>query len=153
MPRFRFKLQPVLDQREREERDKQMIVASFERERLALESRIRMCQQMMDDERTTLSAALATGQRVDLKAVKMQAGAALTYNFQAQRSVLELAGVFRKLKLAREELAGAAARRKAVELLRDQQQAEFKRAQDMKESHELDEMSVMRFQRNDGIRL
>lgn len=153
MPRFRFKLQPVLDQREREERDKQMVVASFERERLALESRIRICQQMMDDERTTLSAALATGQRVDLKSVKMQAGAALTHNFQAQRTVLELAGVFRKLKLAREELAGAAARRKAVELLRDQQQAAFKRAQDMKESHELDEMSVMRFQRNDGIRL
>lgn len=153
MSKFRFKLQPVLDQRGREERDKQLIVGAFERERLALESRIRLCQQMMEDERTTLSSALAVGQRVDLKAVKMQAGAALTHNFDAQRAVLELAGVFHKLKAARQELTAAAARRKAVELLRDQQQEAFKRVEDMKESRELDEMSVMRFRRTDGIKL
>jgi len=153
MSRFRFKLQPVLDQREREERDKQLIVAQLERERLALESRIRMCHQMMKDERATLSQALAVGQRVDLKAVKMQAGASLKHNFDAQRTVLELAGVFRKIQIAREELVRAAARRKAVELLRDQQRDEFKRALDRKESHEIDEISVMRFGRNDGVQL
>ena len=151
MSRFRFKLQPVLDQRQREERDKQMIVATLERERLALESRIRMCQQMMEDERATLSQALATGQRVDLREVKMQAGATLTHNFEAQRTVLELAGVFHKLQSARQVLIEAAARRKAVELLRDQQLEAHKRELDKKESHDLDEMSVMRFQRNDGI--
>ncbi|MBL4697381.1 MAG: flagellar FliJ family protein [Phycisphaerales bacterium] len=153
MPRFKFKLQPVLDQREREEREKQLAVALLERERLALESRIRMCQRMMEDERITLSAALGTGQRVDLKAVKMQAGASLKHNFEAQRTVLELAGVFRKLQGARRELASAAARRKAVELLRDQQLEAFNQDLKMKESHELDEMSVMRFGRTDGIRL
>ena len=153
MPRFKFKLQPVLEQREREEREKQLAVALLERERLALESRIRMCQQMMEDERTTLSAALGTGQRVDLKAVKMQAGASLKHNFEAQRTVLELAGVFRKLQGARQELVSAAASRKAVELLRDQQLEAFNQDQKMKESHELDEMSVMRFGRTDGIRL
>jgi len=143
----------VLDQRKREERDKQLVVARFERDRLALESRIRLCQQMMEDERTTLSQALATGQRVDLMAVKMQAGASLKHNFEAQRTVLELAGVFRKLNGARQKLAQSAARRKAVELLRDQQFEAFKREQDKKESHELDEISVMRFQRNDGIKI
>ncbi len=153
MPRFRFKLQPVLDQREREERDKQRVVAELERERLALESRIRTCQQMMEDERATLSQALMGGQRVDLRAVKMQAGASLKHNFQAQRIVLELAGVFRKIQLARQELAQAAARRKAVELLRDQQLEAFKQAIERKESHDLDEMSVMRFGRNDEIQL
>ncbi len=153
MPRFRFKLQPVLDQREREERDKQLIVAELERERLALESRIRMCQQMMEDERATLSQALMSGQRVDLQTVKMQAGASLKHHFEAQRTVLELAGVFRKIQFAREELAQAAARRKAVELLRDQHLEAFKQAIERKESHDLDEMSVMRFGRNDGIQL
>lgn len=153
MPRFMFKLQPVLDQRQREEREKQLAVATLERERLALESRIRMCQRMMDDERSTLSQALATGQRVDLKAVKMQAGASLKHNFEAQRTVLELAGVFHKLQSARGELTEAAARRKAVELLRDHQHQAFKEEQDRRESNDLDEMSVMRHARNDGIRL
>ncbi|PCI09882.1 hypothetical protein COB72_05175 [bacterium] len=154
MPRFKFKLQPVLDQRQREERDKQLVVALLERERLALESRIRQCQLMMEDERLTLSAALATGQSVDLRAVKMQAGATLGHNFDAQRAVLELAGVFHKLKAARQVLVQAAARRKAIELLRDRQLEEYQRAINLKESQELDEMTVMRFRRTtDGIKL
>lgn len=153
MAKFKFKLQPVLDQRTREERDQQMVVALLQRDRLALESRIRMCQQMMEDERSTLSAALSTGKRVDLREVKMQAGATLGHNFDAQRAVLELSGIFHKLNAARGELAKFAARRQAVELLRDQQLEEFKREQNMRESQELDEMSVMRFKRDDGIRL
>jgi flagellar FliJ protein len=152
MSRFRFRLQPVLDQRERDEREKQVVVAELERDRLALESRIRMCQQMMVDERATLSMALATGQRVDLKAVKMQAGASLNHNFEAQRTVLELAGVFHRLQSARNELAQAAASRKAIELLRDQQREAFQRELDQRESHDLDELSVMRYARNDGIK-
>lgn len=151
MSRFKFRLQPVLDQREREEREKQLVVAELERTRLALESRIRMCQQMMSDERATLSEALGTGQRVNLQEVKMQAGATLTHNFEAQRTVLELAGVFKKLQKARNELIGAASRRKAVELLKTHQQEAFKRELDLKESRDLDEMSVMRINRHDGI--
>lgn len=153
MPRFVFKLQPVLDQREREERDKQLAVALLDRERLALESRIRMFQGMIEDERATLSSALGTGQQVDLQAVKMQAGATLRHHFDAQKTVLELAGVFNRLTIARQELMQAAARRKAVELLRDQQLDAYKKKIDRKESHELDEMSVMRFARSDGIQL
>jgi flagellar export protein FliJ len=151
MPRFVFKLQPVLDQREREERDRMLVVAELERERLALESRIRACQGMMSDERRTLATALGVGQRVDVRAVKMQAGASLKHNFDAQRSVLELARVYKQLGSARSELAEASARKKAVEMLRDQQQRDFRKAQDRKETHELDEISVMRHRRDEGI--
>jgi len=150
MARFVFKLQPVLDQRAREEQDNMLIVAELERERLALESRIRSCQQMMDDERRTLSEALGVGRRVDLQAVKMQAGASLKHNFEAQRAVLELAGVYKKLELARGVLVRASARKKAVEMLKDQQQEAFKREQDLRETRELDEMSVMRHSRREG---
>lgn len=150
MATFRFRLQPVLDQRAREERDKQLVVAELDRERLALESRIRTCQQMMSDERQTLSQTLSSGQRVDLRAVKMQAGASLKHNFDAQRTVLELAGVFKRLEAARRELVQASARRKAVELLREQQRAAFEREQDLREARDLDEMSVMRFDRRKG---
>jgi len=150
MPRFVFKLQPVLDQRQREERGKQLAVAQLERERLALESRIRSCQSMMSDERRQLSAALSSGGRVDLRSVRLQAGASLKHNFDAQRASLELAGVYRKLIGAREELARASSRRKAVELLRDQQRRAFEAQQDRMEALDLDEMSVMRHGHDNG---
>lgn len=150
MPRFVFKLQPVLDQRLREERDQMLVVSELERERLALESRIRGCQQMMSDERRELTQTLGSGQRVDLQAVKLQAGASLRHNFDAQRAVLELASVFRKLESERAELVRVSARRKAVEMLRDQQRRAFEQEQDRKETHELDEMSVLRHGRDKG---
>ena len=150
MARFMFKLQPVLEQRERAERDQMLVVAELERERLAFESRIRTCQGMMSDERRTLASALGVGQRVDVRAVKMQAGASLKHNFDAQRAVLELAGVYKRLEAARRELAALSAKKKAVEMLRDQQKRDFQRALDMKETHELDEISVMRHSRDQG---
>ncbi|MGV6814871.1 MAG: flagellar export protein FliJ [Phycisphaerales bacterium] len=153
MPKFRFKLQTVLEQREREERDQQLVVAALERDRLALEARIRGCQQRMDEERSTLSQALAGGQRVDLSQVRLQAGAALNYHFDAQRAVLELAGVFGKLTAARNDLARLAARKKAVELLREQHRAAFEREQSRREDQELDDMTVMRFHRTDEVAL
>jgi flagellar export protein FliJ len=152
MPRFVFRLQPVLDQREREERDKMLVVAELERARLALESRIRACQDSMSDERRTLAVVLGVGQRVDVRAVKLQAGASLKHNFDAQRAVLELAGVHKQLEAARAELARASAKKKAVELLRDQQRNAFERELDRRETQELDEMSVMRYHRSEGNR-
>lgn len=150
MSRFIFRLQPVLDQRERAERDQMLVVAQLERERLALESHIRACQGMMSDERKALTEAIGSGQRVDVRGVKMQAGASLKHNFDAQRAVLELAGVLRRLETARHGLAELSARRKAVELLRDQQRRDFERALDRKETQEIDEISVMRHRHREG---
>lgn len=150
MPKFIFKLQPVLDQREREERNKMLAVAELEREKLALESRIRNSKMMMDDERQTLVHTLMSGQSVDMRAVKLQAGASLKHNFDAQRTVLELAGLHQRLQSARSELAQASARKKAVELLREQQRTAFKRELDRRETNELDEMSVMRHSRDES---
>lgn len=150
MPRFIFKLQSVLDQRVREERDQMLVVSELERERLALESRIRGCQQMMSDERHELTLTLGVGQRVDLQAVKMQAGASLRHNFDAQRAVLDLASVFKRLEAERAELVRVSARRKAVEMLRDQQREAFMKALERRETRELDEMSVLRHGRDKG---
>lgn len=127
-----------------------LVVSELERERLALESRIRGCQQMLSDERRELSEALGVGRRVDVQAVKIQAGASLRHNFDAQRAVLELAGVFKKLEAARAELAKCSAKRKAVEMLRDQQRSAFEKELDRRETHELDEISVMRHARGRG---
>ena len=127
-----------------------LVVSELERERLALESRIRGCQQMMSDERHELTQTLGVGQRVDLQAVKMQAGASLRHNFDAQRAVLDLASVFKRLEAERAELVRVSARRKAVEMLRDQQREAFMKALERRETRELDEMSVLRHGRDKG---
>jgi flagellar FliJ protein len=150
MARFVFKLQPVLEQRERIERDKQLAVAEVERERTTLENRIRKCQQMMDDEKLALRDALGADGRVDLQSVKMQAGATLGHHLDAHRAVLELAGVLKRLETTRTELIDASASRKAVELLKDRAYEEYKQELNARESRELDEMAVMRHARTQG---
>lgn len=151
MPRFIFKLQPVLDMREREEQDKKRILAELERERLGLESRIRSCQINIETEQASLASMLGRSGSVDLRGARLQANAALSNRFTAQRAVLELAGVHHNIEHARTELIEASARRKAVELLRDRQQEAFEAEQRRRESIELDDMSVMRHARRDGV--
>lgn len=153
MPRFRFKLQPVLDQREREEREKQLVFAEYERQRVGLENRIRRCQSMMDDEKRVLREALDAGRRVDLQSVKMQAGATLGHHLDAHRAVLELAGVFTRLEQARAELIKASAARKAVELLKERAYEAFKQELNAREARELDELAVMRHERTKEMML
>lgn len=153
MPRFRFNLQPVLELREREEREKQIVFAGFERERVELENRIRGCQTMMDDEKRALRDALGVSGSVDLQSVKMQAGATLGHHLDAHRAVLELAGVYSKIEGARAELIKASAARKAVELLRERAYEAFKQELNAREANELDELAVMRHARTKEMML
>lgn len=149
MPRFRFELEPVLEQRLRDEHDRQRSVAELERERLALEDEIRACQRAIDQERDDLRSLLGAGGggAVDLRAARMQAGASLGHMARAQRAVLKLAGVHKRLERARAELLEATKRRKAVENLRQRRYEQWKREQDAAEARELDDLSVMRFAR------
>jgi flagellar export protein FliJ len=143
MARFRFRLQPVLAQREREEQARMMAVAAIERERLALENRLRACQGRIAGGRADISAALSGG-RVDLGAARMQAGATLRDDQEARRTVLELAGTLKRLESSRAELARAAARRRAIELLRDRDLERFRAEENRREALDLDDLVVMR---------
>ncbi len=143
MARFRFRLQPVLAQREREERDRMVAVAALERERVALEERIRACQGRIAAGRSDITSALSGG-RVDLGAARMQAGATLRDDQEARRAVLELAGVHKRLGSARAELAAAATRRRAIELLRDRDLERFRAEENRRETVDLDDLVVMR---------
>jgi flagellar FliJ protein len=137
----------VLDQRERAEREKQLAFAAIDRQRIALEDRIRRCQSMMDEEKRVMRDALGAGGSVDLQSVKLQAGATLGHHLDAHRAVLELAGVFTKLEQAREELIRASAARKAVELLKEQAHEAYKKELNAREARETDELAVMRHAR------
>ena len=150
MPRFIFRLQPVLEMREREELDKKLAFAELERQRLAMEDRIRGYQRNIETEQASLAQMLVGKGGIDFRGARLQANAALSNRFAAQRVVLELAGVHHLMERAREELAEAAARRKAVEMLRDRQREAFESEQRRRESIELDDIAVMRHSRRSG---
>ena len=141
MPRFRFRLQAVLEHREMVEEERQRSVAALERERVRLEDAIRACQRSIERERDELRSGLGGG---DIRGAKLQSAAMLRFITDAQRHVLELAGVLKRLERARAALLEAATARKAVELLRERQLSEWRSAERRAEASETDELAVMR---------
>lgn len=148
MPKFVFKLEAVLKQRLAEERERQLAVAALERERQQLEDLIRSYQRDLTSERDELREQL-TGERMgtatlDLRGVRFQAGASLRLVTLAQRTVLQLAGVHKKIDAARLLLLEATTRRKGVEMLRERRLEEWKLEQKKREEAALDELNVVR---------
>jgi flagellar FliJ protein len=155
MPRrFVFRLQPVLEQRERLEERAQLRVAEIERQRLGVEQTLKAIQTEVLDTRKVLRGGLhggpgrTSGSMTD---VRLAANQSLHLTVRAQRAAMELAGVLKRLELARAELLKASADRKAVQLLKDRAQDEFRREQLKREMAELDEMVVMRHGRADQL--
>ncbi|RMH29947.1 MAG: hypothetical protein D6692_03605 [Planctomycetota bacterium] len=123
-------------------------VGELEREKLAIEDQIRSCQARILEGRREVTDILASG-RVDLSAARLQAAATLRDDQEARRGVLELAAIMRKLETARRELGVAAARRRAMELLRDRERERFLAQQNHREQTALDDLMIMR-QRGDS---
>lgn len=148
---FHFKLEPVLEQRRRIEEEQQLAVAEVERDRLALEERIRAYARAIAQEQDDLRRQLTPGG--DLRAVRLQANASLDLTNKANRAVLELAGVHKRLDAARLRLLEAMTRRKAMEVLRDRAEQVFRDEQKCREAAELDELMVMRHGRTEAADL
>lgn len=152
MAKFRFELDAVLEQRRRAERDRQLIVAGIERERLELETAIRERQEGLTRERGEMREhlrSLGSGRKGAVAGVSMlmpvrqQAAAALRLQADAQKLVLRLAAVHKRLEVARRELASAMAARKAVEMLRQNRWDAWRREQDRREQTALDEIATI----------
>ena len=150
MSKFRFNLQPVLDLRQRIEDDRKLVVARIESERASLERLLREYQDALAAQKGDLRASMtgrigATGGAiVDPARLKVQAHASLTMQVRAQRTVLQLAGLHRRLDAARAALAAAARERRAVEVLRDRRFARWKAEQDRREFAAVDEIGTSR---------
>lgn len=159
MKRFRFKLQPVLNQREREERDRQLEVARLEAERLKLENTLRRQQENVSAGKDALREAMGAGQgeasiaegghRVRPDVLRMQATNALHLNFRAHQTVLGLAGLHARLDEARGRLVEASRRRRAIELLKERREGEWKRESERRERVDQDELITSRTARAD----
>ncbi len=138
--RFRFKLEPVLRQRQIAERNEQLRVAAIERQRLELEAALRGQQRRIEAEERAL-ADLTQGGRSDAGTIRWQGVALAAARAEARQTAQRLAGVLRQLEQARGVLAGRAAERRAIELLKERQRAEFKRVEDAAETRALDDLA------------
>jgi flagellar export protein FliJ len=148
--KFRFRLQVVLERRERLEREKQIVVARLERERLEVEEKLRGLQRAISESGSEMRSQLGGGQMrgaVSIQEVRLQAGASLHLATRARLVALELAGVYQRLERAREELLKAARARRAVELLKERRQHEWKLERNRVEGHLVDEIGMQGFVR------
>jgi flagellar export protein FliJ len=155
VPKFHFELEVVLEQRRAVERTRQLAVAALERQRMDLEDRIREFQRQIVSEKQDLREALSVGGSgggvaVDLRHVRMQAGASLRLVGKAQHTVIQLAGVHKRLEASRQELVHATTRRKAVEVLKERRFELWKSEEKRREDGALDELSVMRSGRQEN---
>lgn len=148
MPRFRFKLQAVLDHREMLEQQKQKAVAELEMSRVRLEGVIRGCQEGIVAERSDMRQRLTAG---DVHGARRQSAAATRLKAAADRAVLELAGVHRRLERARAELIAATKARKAVELLKERRFEAWRYEQQRQELAANDELAVMAAGRKEDV--
>lgn len=155
MAKFKFELEPVLRLRRRVEEERQRAVAELERQRSGIEERIRAHQasisaskrdlrQMLAGEKMAVEVEGAVGgwgeSGVSLRGARLQANSALHMVAQAQRAVVELAGVHGRLDVARLALLRAMTQRKAVEVLKQKRYEEWRAEVLRKEQAEVDEM-------------
>ncbi|MCK4871291.1 MAG: flagellar FliJ family protein [Phycisphaerales bacterium] len=154
MPRFIFRLQALLDQRSRAQRDEQLIVAALETERLDLQRRIHAhqwtIQQGKEELRDVLSPHDTGSVVVEAAHLHRCAAASVAIDRAARRLVLQLAGVHHKLEHARAQLLNADIQLKVVERLKTRQYERWRCAQDRREAIELDELATMRTGRRNG---
>lgn len=149
MPKFRFKLDPVLAMRERTERDRQADLARVQAERQQLEDQLRGIQEQIREGKDLWRTSL-TGS-VDPRAARQTAGASLHLQARAQRVVLQLAGVHKRLEAARLALVEAAKERRAVELLKERRREEWEKAISRAEDAAVDDLAVLRAGRSASI--
>ncbi|MGP1346397.1 MAG: flagellar export protein FliJ [Phycisphaerales bacterium] len=147
MARFVFALQPLLEQRERAEGEAQRAVAEIERERRALEERLRAVQGHLSRGRSDVRSALGAGV-VSIGDVRLQAQAGIGWEGEARRIVVELAGVARRLERARGVLREASTARRSLELLRDRRRSEWERERRRAEAAASDELVTIRAARS-----
>ena len=140
MAKFRFKLESLLKLREGAEREHQQIVAKLERERVRIEDRLRRHQANITSGKQDLAGHM-TG-AVDVREIRQFAHVTRQVEQHAQRTAIELAGVYRRIEAARRGLAEAMRERRVIELLKERRYAAFLQAIEKDEAAALDELAT-----------
>jgi flagellar FliJ protein len=141
MTKFHFNLDPLLKAKKRVEEVHQRAVAQIDRQRMDMEASLRRQQANIALGKQSLRESLVGP--VDTHSLRLHAASSMQMMRTAQRVVLELAGIHRRLESARVTLVEAAKERRAMELLRDQRFAQWKAAREKRETATLDELAVI----------
>ncbi len=143
MAKFKFELEPVLTQRRTRERECRRQLADTLRQRLDLHGKLREMQATITDSKRNLSNGLQGAVDLDRIAGFAQYSGQVTQ--RARGFVLQLAGVEKQIEAARARLIESTRERKALEALRDQRFAQWKKRIERKEAAELDELATQQF--------
>ncbi len=149
MARFVFKLEPLLKARCRVEQQFQLAVAEIERERIRLEDKLRDKQNVLTGGKEELRDKLSGS--IDVSSLRYRANVAQQIMRDAQRIVLELAGVHNRLFVARGKLIEAARNRRAIELVREKRYEQYKADEAKAEIAAMDELAVIAAARKEPV--
>jgi len=141
MARFIFTLQPLLDLRRRQEQLAQRALAQCNQLRVQFENRLRQQQQIIRSDKQLLRGRLVGA--LDTDELRLHAASTVQGMRSAQRLAVELAGVHKRLSVARDELVEATRARRAIELLRDRRYEQWKTQQARADVAATDELATM----------
>ncbi|HQY87774.1 MAG TPA: flagellar export protein FliJ [Tepidisphaeraceae bacterium] len=140
MARFVFRLESVLKQREREEQFCQAALAEALGVQAGLEAKIAQIEQEVRRETESLRTRMVG--HIDTTEILRHRRYLAACAIDVARISQELANARLRVEASRRKLTDAAKRRKALELLRDKQKAEFNSEFERKHQIELDEVSM-----------
>lgn len=143
MAKFRFNLQAVLNHRQILEEQAQRDLGEAMQQRVRLLNSIREQQETIQQSKQNLGEGLRG--RVDLDSIGRFAAYAGQVRIRAHHLVQELAVAEKQIEARRDALLQATKARKALELLRDRQLAQWKQDGERKEAAALDEFAAQSF--------
>jgi flagellar export protein FliJ len=141
MAMFRFRLQAVLDEREREETRMQAALAEVQSGALAIEGLIEQCGIEVQREQAALRDGGLVG-AIDVSRIIVYRRFVAAKMAHAQMLSRDLVEARLAVEAARKRLAEAARNRKAIETLRDQQKARWLQDQDRRDVALSDEIGI-----------
>lgn len=145
MAKFQFRFQTLLAHHRRVEDQRQRDLAQQLRKRMILHDQIRDMQDTIRDSKRSMADGLVG--TVDLTRVGQFARYSGHAAQRARQIVVKLAGLEQQIEQARQALLEASKQRKALELLRDKHEAQWRYEQNRRETNELDELATTRYAR------
>ncbi len=145
MAGFKFQFAAVLKQKQIQEDTCQRDLAKLMRRKMIYEDQLRQIQRTLTDSKDELTGTLSG--RVDMNRVGQFARYSGETTVRAHQIVRGLAELEGQISRSRDGLRVAMRERKAIELLREKQEKQWKQAMTKRQNAELDEMALQSFVR------
>jgi flagellar FliJ protein len=143
VPRFQFRLQPVLDHKQRQEDLAQIELAQAQTAQLKEENALQLLNQAEVNAIEELERQRFTG-RLDIEALQLGLGYMDVLKAQILRQGQIVLRVKQQTETKRQELVARVQERKTLEKLRERQLDAFTREQNRIEARDADELVIMR---------